>query len=110
MRIYFTFRGSSPPPPAGGFGGGRATNLMFWVYAVYNSKFSKIYIGQTKNLERRLTLHNTREFKRSFTSRFESDWVLIYKESHESRLEALKREKQLKSYRGRQFIKQYIPG
>ncbi len=81
---------------------------MFYVYSVYNKKHNKIYIGQTENLDQRVQLHNDKEFKNSYTARFDGGWVLIYKEELETRLEALKREKQLKSYRGREFIKKLI--
>lgn len=82
---------------------------MFLVYALYNSKHNKIYIGQTDNLEVRLQLHKNHEFTKSYTSRFDGDWTLIYQEKAEDRKHALAREKQLKSYRGRQFIKTHIP-
>lgn len=82
---------------------------MFWVYAIYNITHKKFYIGQTENLEQRIILHNIGEFKNSYTARFDGEWVLIYKEPVQERLEALRREKQLKSYQGRQFIKNYIP-
>lgn len=81
---------------------------MFYVYALYNDKYAKIYIGQTNNLDQRIKLHNSKEFKNSFTTRFDGSWVLIYKEKMETRSDALKREKQLKSYRGREFIKNLI--
>jgi putative endonuclease len=80
-----------------------------YVYGLYNHKHNKIYIGQSENLNIRVILHNTKEFKKSFTARFDGEWVLIYKEEVPDRKTALLREKQLKSYRGRQFIKQYIP-
>ena len=35
-------------------------------------------------------------------------WELVYFEKFENRKEAINREKQLKSYRGRQFIKEKI--
>jgi len=78
------------------------------VYAIYNQKNEKFYIGQTKDLNERLRLHNERIF-RSYTSRFDGEWILIYKEDHDSREVALRREKELKSYRGREFVKQFIP-
>jgi putative endonuclease len=81
---------------------------MFFVYAIYNKMHDKIYIGQTNDLETRLELHNNKSFKNSYTSKFEGVWVLIYKESCQSREKALVREKQLKSYRGREFIKTLI--
>ncbi len=68
----------------------------------------KIYIGQTSNLEERLKLHNDKVFK-GYTSRFDGSWIIVYSEVAVNRGEALRREKQLKSYRGRQFIKQHIP-
>ena len=82
---------------------------MFTVYAIYNQKHGKIYIGQTDNLTIRLELHNKKVLK-GYTSRFDGEWKVIYSEVVKTRQEALKREKQLKSYRGREFIKQHIPG
>ena len=81
---------------------------MFYVYAVYNQKHDKIYIGQTDDLEQRIRLHNSKQFKSSYTARFDGKWALVYQEELETRRESLKREKQLKSYRGRQFIKNLI--
>lgn len=98
-------RGSSPPT-----GGGRAACCMYTVYALYNSFYKKIYIGQTKDIDSRHSLHNKHFFKNSYTARFEGEWVIIYSEFVEDRKTALKREKQLKSYQGRQFIRLHIPG
>jgi putative endonuclease len=84
---------------------------MYYVYALYNKENDKIYIGQTEDLDKRLALHNSKAFKRSYTARFSGSWELIYQETRDDRLSVLKREKQLKSYRGRQFIKNLIiPG
>ena len=94
-------------PPTGG-GGGRAGTNMFYVYSVYNKKHNKIYIGQTEDLDQRVRLHNDKEFRNSYTARFDGEWVLVYKEELETRQDALKREKQSKSYRGRGFIKKLI--
>lgn len=84
-------------------------NSMYFIYAIYNKNVDKIYIGQTDNLEIRLKLHNDKTFDKSYTSRFDGKWELIYSETVDNRKSALIREKQLKSYRGRQFIKQNIP-
>lgn len=82
---------------------------MFFVYALYNRKNNKIYIGQTENLKERLEAHKNKIFSKSFTARFDGKWQLIYKETVRNRKQALLKEKQLKSYRGREFIKQHIP-
>jgi putative endonuclease len=81
---------------------------MYHVYAIYNIDNDKFYIGQTNNLEQRLDLHNSREFKHCYTNKFTGFWKLIYSEIFETRQEAMKREKQLKSYQGRLFIKKII--
>ena len=80
---------------------------MFYVYAIYNKHANKIYIGQTENVDHRLKEHNEHKYN-GYTSRFQGLWELIYKESVATRSEALKREKQLKSFRGREFIKKHI--
>lgn len=82
---------------------------MYFIYAIYNIKHNKIYIGQTKNLDERIKLHNDHLFKNCYTSRFDGEWRLIYTEKADNLQNALKREKQLKSFRGREFIKKYIP-
>ncbi|MFA6963097.1 MAG: GIY-YIG nuclease family protein [Patescibacteria group bacterium] len=81
---------------------------MFIVYAIYNHDHDKIYIGQTNNLELRLEAHRSKTFVTSYTSRFNGEWLLIYTEKIATLGEALKREKQLKSFRGREFIRQFI--
>ncbi|MEK7659959.1 MAG: GIY-YIG nuclease family protein [Patescibacteria group bacterium] len=81
---------------------------MYQVYAIYNREHDKIYVGQTTNIEERLIQHN-QHILEGFTSRYTGDWILIYQETAESRRAAIVRERQLKSYRGRQFIKQFIP-
>ena len=81
---------------------------MFYVYALYNETAHKFYIGQTEDLERRIRQHNEHEFK-GFTSRYKGEWKLIYHESTDTRSDALRREKQLKSGNGRVFIKSHIP-
>ena len=82
---------------------------MFTVYALYNPTINKIYIGQTENLEERLEAHKDKRFNKSFTAKSKGDWQLIYTEEIESRSLALRREKELKSYRGREFVRKRIP-
>ena len=81
--------------------------MRFFVYSIYNQKADKFYIGQTKDLNNRIEFHNNKLFK-GYTAKFPGHWDLIYSEEVCSRDAALKREKQLKSYRGREFIKNII--
>ena len=78
---------------------------MYYIYALFNKKHNKIYIGQTQDLKERMKLYEEKLFKNSYTSRFDGYWTIIHRETFSTRKEALKREKQLKSYRGREFIR-----
>ncbi len=82
---------------------------MFNVYAIKNEK-DKIYIGQTSDLEKRIKRHNgiLKNNSESFTSINKGNWKLVYKEEFGSRKEAMVREKQLKGYQGRKFIRGII--
>ncbi len=75
---------------------------MFTVYVLYSSKHQKIYIGFTSDLKNRLISHNVLA-KKGWTVKFRP-WELIYKEEFSLKGEALKREKQIKSAKGREFI------
>lgn len=82
---------------------------MYTVYVIHNGISDKIYIGQTADIEERLRQHNDKTFdKRSFTKLNAGLWKLVYSEKFETRTEALKREKELKSSRGRDFIRKTI--
>ena len=79
---------------------------MLQVYALYSSKFDKIYIGYSSNLPERIKSHN--EFgTKGWTIKFRP-WELIYSESFDNKASALKREKELKSFSGREFIRTKI--
>jgi len=82
---------------------------MFTVYAITNEA-EKIYIGQTSDLEKRLLRHNgiLKNKKKSFTSKNKGNWKVFYNEDYKTRGEALVREKQLKSYQGRKFLRNII--
>jgi len=75
---------------------------MFTVYVLFSPSFDKIYIGYTSNLLIRIKSHN--EFASKGWTRKFRPWVLVHQESFTTKSEAMKREKELKSARGRQFI------
>lgn len=74
---------------------------MFTVYLLYSSKFNKIYIGYTSNLEERIKSHNELGTK-GYTTKYRP-WTIIHTETFEDKSTAMKREKELKSSRGRTF-------
>ena len=79
---------------------------MYYVYVIYNADKNKIYIGYTDDLGKRLKRHNKLlpSKSSSYTIKNSGKWVLAHQEEKSSRVEAVIREKQLKSYRGRKFI------
>lgn len=85
---------------------------MFYAYVIQNNKNDKTYVGHSINLEERLKRHNDnlKNKSKSYTYKNKSDgkWELIHKEEFHNRKEAVKREKELKSYQGRLFIKKLI--
>ncbi len=75
---------------------------MFKVYVLYSERYDKIYIGQTQDIQNRMLWHNELSEK-GYTIKYRP-WKVVYTEDFETRTEALRREKQLKTGRGRRFI------
>jgi putative endonuclease len=71
--------------------------VKYYVYILKSKIVDRYYVGSTRNLKRRLTEHNNR--RRHWTSRFQP-WEIIYSEECDTRSEAAKREKRLKSKNG----------
>ena len=77
---------------------------MFYVYVLKSRKNSKTYTGSTKNLGKRLLEHNTGKDKRRFGCA-NGPWDLMFFENFKTRSDAMRREKFLKSGKGREYIK-----
>ncbi len=74
---------------------------MFYVYVLRSLKNNYRYIGQTNNLEKRLLEHNEGMTK---SIRFQIPFVLEHSEIFKTRIEAIRREKFLKSGKGREWL------
>ena len=68
---------------------------MFYVYILQSQLNKDIYIGYTTNLKNRFKQHSLGKVKSTKPYR---PWVLIYYESYRGKLDAIKREKQLKMH------------
>jgi len=79
---------------------------MFTVYVLYSESFDKIYIGYTSSLEQRVKSHNELATK-GWTIKFRP-WEVVHAEFFESKHDAMKREKQLKTAAGREWIWQLV--
>jgi len=72
-------------------------NSAFTVYILRTSS-NTLYIGQTNNLEKRLGEHKKKLSKSAKYIRYFSSFNLAYKESYATRVEAMRRELQLKKW------------
>ncbi len=70
------------------------------LYTVYILRFfdNTLYIGQTNNLEQRIKDHLNKKDRASKFSKDHGDFKLVYQESYNSRLESMRREKQIKGW------------
>ncbi len=78
---------------------------MYLVYVLQSLVNFRYYVGQTNNLDRRLLEHNSGFSK--YTS-FSRPFKLVYSEKFYTRQDALAREKQLKSGKGREWLKSIL--
>ncbi len=80
---------------------------MFIVYILKSVNFGCRYVGSTGDLKQRLSQHN--EGLARYT-KGRRPWELIYFEEYSTRAEAMRREKFLKSGRGRKELDKILPG
>lgn len=75
---------------------------MFYVYVIKSLKADFVYKGHCEDLEKRLQQHNAgmTESIRPYIP-----FELVYFEKYDTRAEAIKREKYLKTAAGRRFLK-----
>jgi putative endonuclease len=74
---------------------------MYFVYILHSEKDKKRNIGFTKNLDRRLIEHNSGLVK---STRNRKPMKLIYFEEFKNKVDAVKREKEIKAKKGKFII------
>ena len=79
--------------------------LMFYCYILQSQKDGSFYVGYSQNTETRLLKHNSSS--KGYTST-KKPWVLVYSEKFDSKSQALKREKFIKSQKSKTFIENLI--
>ena len=79
--------------------------MLFRVYILLSESTERYYIGQTQNLEERLSYHNA-NYSKSLKNR--GPWKLIHVESYQTRSEAVRRERQIKSWKDRDMIERLV--
>jgi putative endonuclease len=77
----------------------------FFVYILQSKKDFSFYIGQTNDLDVRISKDND-GFSKYTSSKI--PWCLVYFEMYHTRTEALKQEKEIKSKKSRKYIEVLI--
>jgi putative endonuclease len=81
--------------------------MPHYIYILQSDKDGKYYIGESSDVAARLIFHNSGK-QRSTKHRIPFKLILV--EEYESREYALKREKQIKSYKGGAAFTKLIDG
>jgi len=77
---------------------------MFYVYILYSQSADKFYVGQTPDVEKRLMEHNNPLEKSKFTAKFIPWEIAVFFPVSDSRADAMKIEKFIKSQKSKKFI------
>ncbi len=78
---------------------------MFYTYVLFSHKDEKLYTGYTKNLKLRLEEHRKDNVD---STKHRKPLELIYYEACKNQDDATRREKVLKSYRGKMFLRRRL--
>ncbi len=78
---------------------------MYYTYVLQSGKDDKFYVGFTKNLKLRFEKHSKGQVE---STRDRRPLKLIYYEACLSQDDATKREKYLKTYQGKMFLKKRL--
>jgi putative endonuclease len=79
--------------------------MPFHVYILQSETTGRYYVGQTKDVDERVAYHNA-NYSRALKNR--GPWKLVFTESFATRSEALRRERQIKSWKDRRMIAQLV--
>ena len=79
--------------------------MAYFVYILLSEKDGSYYVGHTSDLEGRLKRHNE---SRSAYTRNKAPWGLVYHEAFDSRVRAMKREREIKRKKNREYIDQLV--
>ncbi len=71
--------------------------MSYKIYILRTSS-NTLYIGQTNNLEKRIKEHQNKTSKSAKYIKYFETFKLVYSEEYPSRIEAMKREYQLKKW------------
>jgi len=76
-----------------------------FIYILYSTSLDRYYVGMTSNIDERLRRHLS--IHTGFTGKAK-DWKVVFHETFNSKEAAMKREKQIKSWKSRKLIEDLI--
>lgn len=79
--------------------------MMYYTYVLQSKKDGRFYTGYTKDLRKRFREHNANQV---FSTKGRSPFEVIYYEACFNEIDARAREKQLKSGKGKRYLKQRL--
>ena len=79
--------------------------MAFYTYILQSEKDGSFYIGSSSDPEERLLKHNRNH--QGYTAR-KQPWRLVWKEVHDDKSSAIKREKFLKKQKSRSYLEDLI--
>ncbi len=81
--------------------------MSHFLYILYSKTCSKYYVGETHNIEERISKHNQHEYANSF-SKIANDWQLVLSFECTDRNNALYLELFIKRMKSKVFIEKII--
>jgi len=81
---------------------------MFYIYILFPQSANKYYVGQTSDVQRRLEEHNNSIVNSKFTAKFTPWEIAVSFPVSDSRADAMKIEKFIKSQKSKKFILKLI--
>ena len=78
---------------------------MFYTYILCSVSTGRYYVGSCEDPDKRLLRHNNGGVPSTKPYR---PWELVYKETFATRSEALKREREIKAAKSREYIKRLV--
>jgi len=80
-------------------------NMKYYSYVIYSQISGAFYYGYFDDLEKVLEMHNSNQIS---PTRDRGPWVLMYSESFETRLKAIRQVSFYRSVKGQRFLKNML--
>ena len=79
--------------------------MSYYLYILQSESTDRFYVGQSINLVERIAYHNA-NYSLSLKNR--GPWRLVYTEEYATRSAAMRRERQIKSWKDRRLIQRLL--